>query len=147
VTVFLVHHGPAVDPSVDATRPLSQEGRGRVTRLAAAAAQVGVRPVVIWHSGKARARQTAELFWSACNPLASMTAVRGLLPADPPQWIADQLLAEEGDVMIVGHQPHLGTLWHLLDPESGGAPFPPHGIVGLEQSESRWRTTVRMELE
>jgi phosphohistidine phosphatase len=116
-----------------------------VTAVAAAAAARGVKPAVIWHSGKARARQTAEIFWSACNPLAKLTAVRGLLPGDPPGWIADQLLGQEADVMVVGHQPHLAHLWHALDPESSEIPFPLHGMVALERVPNGWRTTWRDE--
>ena len=140
MTVFLVHHGPAVEPHVDPVRPLSQDGRNVVTAAAAAAAARGVKPTVIWHSGKARARQTAEIFWSACNPLAKMSAVRGLLPGDPPEWIADQLVGEEDDVMVVGHQPHLGLLWHALDQAARETPFPLHGMVALERTAQGWRT-------
>jgi phosphohistidine phosphatase len=140
VTVFLVHHGPALEAHVDPVRPLSQAGRSAVAALAGRAAERGVQPAVIWHSGKARARQTAEVFWSACNPLAKMAAVRGLLPGDPPEWIADRLIGEEDDVMVVGHQPHLAQLWHALDPRSRETPFPLHGIVALERVDGGWRT-------
>lgn len=143
--VFLVHHGPALDAAVDAVRPLSQAGREHVARVAARTAEAGANPSTLWHSGKARARQTAEIFWSACNPLARMSAVRGLLPGDPPEWIADQLLGEEADVMVVGHQPHLTRLWHTLDPAAGSAPFPPHGVVALERVAEGWRTVWRSE--
>jgi len=39
--------------------------------VAADLAARGARPDVVWHSGKLRARQTAEIFWRACNALAS----------------------------------------------------------------------------
>ena len=61
--LLLVHHGDAVGPGVDPMRPLSSVGRAATERLAGLAAQRGVKPDVIWHSGKLRARQTAELFW------------------------------------------------------------------------------------
>ena len=86
----------------------------RSTNLAARGGARGAKPHVIWHSGKLRARQTAEAYWRACNPLAQFTAERGLLPGDPPAWIADRLLAEEGEVMVVGHMPHLPRLLRLL---------------------------------
>ena len=92
--LVLVHHGDAVGPDVDPMRPLSSVGRAATDRLAAAAAKRGVKPDVIWHSGKLRARQTAELFWKACNPFAPLTAERGLLPDDPPQWMRDRLTGE-----------------------------------------------------
>ena len=72
--LYLVHHGDAVPPDVDPQRPLSAEGRVGVEQVAGAAAQRAVKPAVVWHSGKLRARQTAEAFWRACNSLAEFSA-------------------------------------------------------------------------
>jgi phosphohistidine phosphatase len=135
--LYLVHHAAAVEASVDATRPLSGIGRVQATAVAAKAAAHGAHPVVVWHSGKLRARETAEIFWRACNGLASFTAARGLGPDDDPRHIGDALAGESDDVMIVGHFPHLPGLLRLL---VGGtdAPFPQHGIVALERCENAW---------
>ena len=59
-------------------RPLSPRGERQVADLARDAAERGAKPRQIWHSGKLRARQTAEAYWRACNPLAQFTAVTGL---------------------------------------------------------------------
>lgn len=72
--LYLVHHGDAVGPEVDPRRPLSAAGRAEVERIAAQAAGLGARPAVVWHSGKLRAKQTAEAFWRACNALAELSA-------------------------------------------------------------------------
>ena len=138
--VFLVHHADAVDAAVDAQRPLSQAGRDHAERLAQRAAQHGVKPAVIWHSGKLRARQTAEPFWRLCNPLADLTAVRGLLPDDPAEWVRDNLAAEERDVMIVGHMPYLPRLFALLTSRTGApaSTFPQHGLIALERMNDGW---------
>ena len=114
VRLFLVHHGDAVGPEVDPRRPLSPEGRKAVERLAAEAAARGVRPAVVWHSGKLRAKQTAEAFWRACNALAELSASRDLQPDDSPAWIRDRLRAEPRDLLIAGHFPHLPRLLELL---------------------------------
>src|SRR3954468_249664 len=114
MVVYLVHHGDAVGPHVDARRPLSDRGRTEVARLAAEAAAKGARPAVVWHSGKLRARQTAEAFWRTCNALADFSATRDLQPGDPPEWIRDRLRGEARDVMIAGHYPHLPRLLSLL---------------------------------
>ena len=76
--VYLVHHADAVSPDVDAQRPLSERGRMHAERLAVESARRGVKPEVVWHSGKLRARQTAEALWRACNPLTEFSATRGL---------------------------------------------------------------------
>jgi phosphohistidine phosphatase len=84
----------------------------------------------VWHSGKLRARQTAEAFWRACNALAEFSATRDLQPEDPPEWIRDRLRGESRDVLIAGHYPHLPRLLTLLTGR-GNAPvtFPQHGVV------------------
>jgi phosphohistidine phosphatase len=87
---------------------------------------------VVWHSGKLRARQTAEAFWTACNPLAAFSASRDLQPDDSPEWIRDRLLGEHRDVLIAGHFPHLPRLLALLTRDPN---FPPHGIVALKTDD------------
>src|SRR5215204_2219338 len=127
--LYLVHHGDAVGPDVDPRRPLSAEGKGEVERLAARAAALGAKPSVVWHSGKLRARQTAEAFWRACNALAEFSATRDLQPADPPGWFCDRLRGETRDILIAGHFPHIAAvLEQLLQPANGPAPFPAHGV-------------------
>jgi phosphohistidine phosphatase len=142
--LFLVHHGDAVGPEVDPRRPLSDGGRDAVERLAAASAQKGAQPSVVWHSGKLRAKQTAEIFWRACNALAEFSASRDLQPDDPPAWIRDRLRHEPRDLMLAGHYPHLPGLLRLLVPHS--AAFPPHGIIALETDDDgeTWKEVWRL---
>jgi phosphohistidine phosphatase len=136
--LFLVHHGDAVGPEVDPRRPLSLEGREAVERLAAEAAARGARPAVVWHSGKLRAKQTAEAFWRACNALAELSASRDLQPDDSPAWIRARLRAEPRDLLIAGHFPHLPRLLALLvgGPENAPTSFPLHGVVALQTADN-----------
>ena len=105
-----------------------------------------MKPAAIWHSGKLRARQTAEAFWRTCNPLAEFNAIRGLQPSDPPAWIKDLLTGETRDVMLVGHMPSLPKIFRLLTTgaEDGEAEFPPHGLVALETDGDTWREAWRL---
>jgi phosphohistidine phosphatase len=144
--LLLVHHGDAVGPGVDPARPLSSVGRAATDRLASTVAARGVKPDAIWHSGKLRARQTAEFFWRACNPLASFTAERGLLPDDPPQWIRDRLTGEERSILIVGHMPYLPRLLATLTGSNADTfSFPLHGCVALETAGDRWNEIWKLE--
>ena len=143
--VFLAHHGDAVGPGVDPQRPLSSLGRVQVDSLAKQAAARDVRPKVIWHSGKLRARQTAEAYWRACNPLAEFTASHWMQPSDPPH-IADQLAIDTDDVLLAGHMPHLDRLLRRLLGENPGAPlFPENGLVAVERTEIGWEERWRLE--
>jgi phosphohistidine phosphatase len=143
--LILVHHGDAVGPEVDPQRPLSAKGRLAVEGLASTAAARGVKPTVIWHSGKLRARQTAEAFWRACNPFADFSATRDLQPDDSPDWMRDRLRAEPRDVLIAGHYPHLPGLLAQLVP--GSRPFPKSGVVVLmsEDDGETWTEEWRLE--
>jgi phosphohistidine phosphatase len=146
VHLYLVHHGEAVPAEIDPQRPLSDAGRLMVERLAEEAASRGVKPDLIWHSGKLRAKQTAEAFWRACNPLASMSAVRGLQPGDGSGPIRTALEGELRSVLIAGHFPHLPLLLGaLLDqPADAAAEFPQHGLVVLESTDAEtWRELWR----
>lgn len=145
--IVLVHHGNALGPDVDPMRPLSGPGHAASARLAAAAAARGVSPDVVWHSGKLRARQTAELFWNACNPLAAFSAARGLQPADPPRWIRDQLAGDDRSILIAGHMPHLAGLLRLLcgePPDGAATDFPLHGCVALDRHGDTWKELWRL---
>jgi phosphohistidine phosphatase len=104
----------------------------------------------VWHSGKLRARQTAEAFWRACNALAEFSASRDLQPDDPPERIRDRLRGETRDVLIAGHYPHLPRLLTLLLTGRANAPvtFPQHGVVALvtEDDVKTWNELWRIEI-
>jgi len=147
VTLYLAHHGVAVGPEEDARRPLSPVGVAGVARVAAKAAALGAKPDVVWHSGKLRARQTAQEFWRACNPLAEFSASRDLQPDDPAQWMRDRLRGESRDILIAGHFTHLPRLLSLLvSGGDAGADFPVNGIVALvtDDEGETWRELWRI---
>jgi len=141
MTLFLVHHADALPPDVDHLRPLSSAGLAQADRVAAALKARGAMPSVVWHSGKLRARQTAEACWRVLNPLATFVAVRGLRPEDDPAVFLDTLRGEEGDVLAAGHLPHLPRLLHAL---TGTSDFPQHGAVAIERTETGWTERWRV---
>jgi len=130
VRLLVVHHADAVSPAVDPQRPLSAEGRDQAARMADHARREGFVPAAIWHSGKLRARETAQPFL-ALNPFAPFKMVRGLLPDDPPDIIRDTLEAEDRDLIVVGHMPSVPAIVEAL--AGRVAPVALHGIVCLER--------------
>lgn len=147
--VLLVHHGDALPSEIDAQRPLSERGRRAAEALAAKVGRRGFVAAAVWHSGKLRARQTAEAVWRASNPFAEFAAIGGLQPDDPASVVVARLAGETRDVAFVGHFPHLPRLLVQLlgAPQEGtSAVFPPHGAVALAaDGESRWREVWRIE--
>lgn len=146
MNLYLVHHAAAVRSEIDPQRPLTPEGRAHAERLARLAAERGVKPAAIWHSGKLRARQTAEPFWHACNPLAQFAAIRGLQPDDPPATIRDLMAGEARDVMLVGHMPNIPRVYQLLTGRTSGeiTEFPQHGLVALTREDGSWKEAWRI---
>ena len=134
--VVLVHHAQAVGPEIDPQRPLSSAGLEHASALALRVKREAFVPQAIWHSGKLRARQTAEAFLLACAPFAEFKMIRGLLPDDPPEWLAAELAAEERDVLLVGHIPNIMRLAASL---AENAALPQHGYVILEKTGDAWR--------
>ncbi|MFI5177826.1 MAG: SixA phosphatase family protein [Vicinamibacterales bacterium] len=137
--IYLLHHADAVGSEVDPQRPLSTAGRAHAEALAQQARERGCAPAAIWHSGKLRARQTAELFWRVCAPFAEFKMVRGLGPDDPPDVVHAAILRETRDLLLAGHIPNLTALLQRLVGES--ARFPAHGLVALETRDAgvSWR--------
>jgi phosphohistidine phosphatase len=135
--LFLVHHAEAVGPEVDTRRPLSPVGEAQAAQAASEAAARGAKPSVVWHSGKLRARQTAQTFWRACNALAEFSATSDLQPDAPPWRMRDRLKGETRDILIAGHFPHLPRLRSILltGDDSDSSSFPPHGVVALETQD------------
>jgi phosphohistidine phosphatase len=120
--VYLIQHGEAVSEGQDPGRPLSEAGRAAVTKVATYLAARGRRLIdppirAVRHSGKLRARQTAEICAQALCPHVRPEAVDGLAPNDDPRRIQSELEArrdEAAALLLVGHLPHLGRLAGLL---------------------------------
>ncbi|MBI4420401.1 MAG: phosphohistidine phosphatase SixA [Gemmatimonadetes bacterium] len=142
--VYLVQHGEAASEQEGPERPLTPRGRTEVSRVARAAARIGVQPEVIWHSDKLRARQTAELLAAELTPPESLRQVSGLAPKDDPATAAGQVAAAAAPVMLGGHLPLLSRLASLLligDPSKEVIAFRMGGMVALEGTEAGWRVT------
>lgn len=138
----LVHHADALGPAVDFERPLSSLGLRQATWLATEACAAGCRPAAIWHSGKRRARQTAEAFLLACSPSATFRMVRGLRPDDAVELIRREVEATAADLLLAGHMPHIASLLDALCP--GVPALPQHGAVMLaRRGDGGWRETWR----
>jgi phosphohistidine phosphatase len=134
MALFLVQHGKAAPADIDPERGLTAEGRAEVERIAAVAKGYGVRIGAILHSGKKRARETAELFGDILGPGISIKAVSGMDPNDDVATLAGRLSAAE-NLMLVGHLPFMEKLASQLITGSPDRPvfkFQNGGIVCLD---------------
>lgn len=136
--VYVVQHGEAVAKAVDVERPLTTKGRADVVRLGAFLARLGVRPERIVHSGKRRARQTAEILARQVAPEVTPQEQQGLLPDDAVEPVARTLRSGAETVFLVGHMPFVGRLVDELIAEeciSHVVTFRPGTAVCMERTE------------
>jgi phosphohistidine phosphatase len=140
----LVQHGQAFAESENPERPLTDQGIADVNRVAhQAVEQLGIRPTRVLHSGKTRARQTAEI-WAGLLGV-DPEAADGLAPNDDPAIWAERVDAEADDLMLVGHLPHVARLAALLLTGAGDRSvikFRPGGFVALERTDAGWEVAV-----
>ena len=112
--VYLVRHGEAVSSQSDPKRPLSEQGRADIRKVASFIKPMGITVEHIWHSGKLRAAQTAEILAGAMSVEKGCSAREKLGPNDDVTIITDELAAYDTNLMIVGHLPFLVYLISLL---------------------------------
>jgi phosphohistidine phosphatase len=138
--LYLVQHGEALPKEEDPDRPLSKRGRRDVVRTARFLEEAGIQVARVAHSGKTRARQTAELLAGAVAPGGAAEARSGIGPKDPIEPVAEEVASWSEDTMLVGHLPFMGRLaswllWQGEHPESVG--FRPGSVVCLERGAER----------
>ena len=112
--VYLVQHGEAQPEAVSAERELTPRGRSDVERVANLLAGGSVRVAKVCHSGKTRARQTAELLAARLAPGVAPEPLDGINPNDPVEPLAERLRGWSEDALVAGHQPFMGKLVALL---------------------------------
>jgi len=137
--IYLVQHGDAVAKEVDPERPLSERGQGDVARVAAFLASAGVSAVRVIHSGKTRARQTAEQLAERLAPAVTPQAVEGLSPKDSVEPLYDEIASAQDDLLVAGHQPFMGRFAARLlsgSEEGMSVDYRPGSVVCLARDET-----------
>jgi phosphohistidine phosphatase len=135
--LYIVRHGMAASAAVDPQRGLTQAGRAQVESVAQQLKSLDVTVDCLWHSGKARAEQTAQILAGGITVKEGVIAHAGLGPNDYVGPIRDEIESAGQDVMIVGHLPFVAVLTSVL----------------LSGSQSNWpinfneATTVCLERE
>ncbi len=113
--LYLVRHGVAVREDQDPQRPLSEAGAETVRRLGTFLGRGQVISVgEIRHSGKLRARQTAEILAQSSGMAAPLRATPDLAPQADVSGLVAELERAEENLMLVGHLPHLSRLASAL---------------------------------
>jgi phosphohistidine phosphatase len=108
--LYLVRHAEAVDKSVDGDRPLTARGRKDARALAKQIRPLKLAPAELWQSKKARSIQTARAMLPALASRPKVVESSLVLPQASAKQTVAAVTARKRDIMLVGHEPHLGKL-------------------------------------
>ena len=142
MAIFLSQHGKSASKDVDPQRGLTPEGAAEVSRVAEMLAGSSIVVDVIWHSGKARASQTADIFAGSLIPKEGVKSRTGIDPMDDVEALAKSLPTDR-DEMYVGHLPFMERIVaHLItgDADRRVVAFQNGGVVRLDwdAEAERW---------
>lgn len=152
--IYLIQHAEAKGENEDPERPLSAKGVRSIRETGFDLYRNNVIVDQILHSGKLRAKQTAEITaeWLTPANYKTISETDGLSPLDSPGIWDERLKYLINDLMLVGHMPHLGKLASLLlcgEVEKDIISFTPGCVVCLERLEKgnwtlKWMLTPSM---
>ena len=114
MNLYLMQHGRPLSKDEDPKRPLSQQGREEVRRVAGFLQKAGVVVGDVFHSGKLRARQTAEIVCVEMKAGFEPEEKKGLGPMDEVLPLVEDIQKGNEDLMIIGHLPHLAKVASFL---------------------------------
>ena len=138
MALFLVQHGKSAPKAEDPQKGLSDEGKEETLRLAPVAKGYHIPVTRIFHSGKARAVQTAKIYHQALGIDEPLEPLSGINPLDDVRAFAATLDPEAG-WMVVGHMPFMARLVSFLtagDEETRVYAFQNSGIVCLDAEKT-----------
>ncbi len=136
--LYLVQHGDAEPKDVDPDRPLSDQGRADIKRLAKWLLSQNIQVAQILHSGKSRAKQTAEILRPMLECPGQVFEGQGLAPNDSPEAFLRQLTDSKKDMLIAGHMPFMSrTVSQALTgaPDLKLVEFLQGSVAGIERSD------------
>jgi phosphohistidine phosphatase len=150
--IYLVQHGEACAKEVDPDRPLTDQGKADIERLAAFLKRAGIQVERVIHSGKLRAAQTAERLAHAIAAGVELESCSLINPNDNPKTFDWQSDSRDRDTLVVGHLPFMARLVsHLLIEDENRliTAWQPGSIVCLQRDDAGpWRINwmIRPEL-
>ncbi len=144
--IYLVQHGAAVPKDENEERPLSDQGRDDINKVASFLARSGVSVPRVIHSGKLRAMETALLLSGVIGPGNMVEeAETGLAPDDSTDVFFAAIEEWTDDAIIVGHLPFVAKLASRLvtgNEEETVIHFKPGSVACLERGENGGGWTV-----
>lgn len=119
MNLYLLRHGKAVDIGEqgvrkDADRMLTPKGIATTHAMALLMARLGCAPAWVITSPLTRAVETARIAAKTLHVKSTPLVTSNLVPEASPENIIAELRSLQGDILLVGHLPHLERLAALL---------------------------------
>ncbi len=134
--LYLVRHGMAMTKDENPNRPLSEQGKRDVGRMASFLGRAGIRVTRVIHSEILRAQQTALAFSPVIGPGRIVEEMKDLTPASRLDSLAEAASGWTEDTMVVGHDPFMSRITSYLtcgDANAGVVAFDPGTVACLER--------------
>jgi len=146
VQLIFLRHGPAGSRTEwtgpDAQRPLTDDGRVVVARVAALLARAGLRPGALITSPLVRARETAEIAAAALGCPELLTQDARLAKGLDRKRVA-ALVTEHADarvIVLVGHEPDFSAT--IAELTGGAVTVKKAGVARVDLDEQTMRGTL-----
>ena len=112
--LYLVQHAEAVSKDIDPSRGLSEQGMDDIKRVSQYISGLDMNVHEIFHSGKKRAFQTAQVLATHLKIEDKIIETDGLSPMDEPETWFSKINDLNRNVMLVGHLPYMAKLASLF---------------------------------
>lgn len=140
MAIFLVQHGACLGKDQDPEKGLSEKGVKDTGRIAEVANAYKIPVAKIVHSGKKRAKQTAQIFNDTLGLKTPCEQIDTINPLDDVK-VFGHGIDPQSNVMVVGHLPFMERLVSYLTTGSGELKviqFQNSGIVCLACEKGNW---------
>jgi len=148
MALYLVQHGKNHPKEIDPEQGLSEEGQAEVKRIAEIAKSYNISVKEIRHSGKKRAKETAEIFSSIFSIKKPAVKMEGLKPMNNVVPIAKKIGTKK-NIMLVGHLPFMERITAYLTTGSQDMTvfkFQNGGIVCLDKQPAPYGWVIKWAL-
>lgn len=145
--LYLVRHGEAEMIIDDNLRKLTINGIKEVETVAFNLKEKKVKVDSIFHSGKKRAEQTAEIISKNIETKNDIEFLTGITPNDPVESIILFVTQSKTDIMLVGHLPFMNIIAAQLTGLEYSDPniqFPTATVLCLNKVDNNWKYNWRI---
>lgn len=136
--LYLMRHGQAASSDIDPEKGLSSVGKMEIEELAHRLKEQGVTFNQVFHSNKARARQSAEIMTKILAPDVTPLFKENLKPNDDPAILLPDIESWQDDTLIASHLPFVPSLLMLLLGENQTVNFVPGTVACLTRDGLKW---------